>query len=833
MVKLYGLTVEKEASVLSAPSRNIRFGWKLLSDEESVFQTAYRIVIKRGESTVYDSGKVESDLSAEITAVCDLERGKEHGYTITSYTNKGEASAEGKFGVGLEDRDFTAKWIKPRKHIEGASVYFRKEFTVKAPVRRVIAYAVGLGYGVLYLNGERVGEGRLETPVSNYEKEVLYRAYDITSLVKEENCVGMHVGEGFYSQSRAWVGNAFKYGDITMLCEIRIEYEDGSEETVASDTSWQTAYSPCILSNVHGGEIYDARREIKDWCRVGCTDEDFTLAVPDTVQKGVLKGAIMPPVRIIRRVRPVSVTQLQGKDSGIWIYDMGENFAGTVTLRPPRSVRGATYVLRFAETVDASGQLDCRSIGVYHVYCQQQQIYIASGDENEEWTPEFSYHGFRYVEVTGYYGREPELDLLEGVALSTDFAETASITTSNDDLNRLYKIILRTMRSNYHGYPEDCPAREKCGWLGDAQIISDLALYNYDVTSSFEKYLSDIRTSRQVYGDFTMIAPGKRTCGFASPLWGCAVIIIPYNLYIYKGDLATVKEYYPDMKDWVEHELARAKDYIIDEGLGDWSPPIGTGDERRIPVIHSSSLMLIEETAKLAYLSRVLGKFEDGEYFDGISEAAKRSFIEKFYDKERHTYGYQASNAAAILLGVYPEGDREALLDATVKLIKEQDFVMTTGIYGNKQLIPMLFENGLGDIAMRIMFGRTFFDFGTMMDDHATSLWECLDMKHIGMKGEVSSYNHPMHAGFAYCYFSSLAGIKPVLPAFKEFEISPCTVGAPDTVKAEVETPYGRIVSERTGKKISISVPANTVCTLKLRGKAEKRLGSGSYEFDL
>ena len=824
MIKLYDITTERVKEPLSVRCEGVRFGWKLDSDEKGVFQTGCTVTVSLDGETVWKTER-EGGCTTDITADTVFLTGRKYTVEVTSKTNKGECRGQSFFAT---EPDIKGAFIKPKKHIEGACVFFRREFVCEKPVKRATAYVAGLGYGILYLNGKRVDGIFYDAPFTNYEKEVLYRTYDITGLLTEKNCVGVHCGEGFYAQSRVWGNKSFKYGNICCFAQINIEYADGSGDVIYTEPgTWQTMYSPTILGNAHGGEIHDARRETP-WCEYGYEDEDLRPAVADDVAKGPLHGAVMPPCRVIKRIRPVAVRQIHGEDSGLWVFDMGENFAGTVTLRPPHSAEGSTYVLRFAETVDENGQLDYRSTGVYHVWCQQQHIFISSGRPGEEWTPEFNWHGFRYVELTGFFGRDPKPEMIEGLAISTDFDTTGTVKTSDGDLNRLQEIMMRTIRSNYHGYPEDCPAREKCGWLGDAEVVCDTAIYNFDMAASYEKYLRDIRTSRDVYGDWTMIAPGKRTCGYGTPLWGCAQVIIPYKLYKLCGDKAVLEENYRYMCDWIEHEKNRSKDLIIEEGLGDWCPPISNGGERRIPVPQSSTFMFYETTVIMAEVSRLLG--HDGAAYDELASQIRDSLNRHFYDKEKHSYGYQASNGAAWLLGVVPDEDRDVLVKATHDMIVDDKYVMTTGIYGNKYLIPMLFENGLGEDAMKIMFGRTFHDFGTMMDDGATSLWECLEMKSVGMKGFVPSFNHPMHSGFAYFYYAQLAGIKPILPGFESFEISPCLPGAPEKVYAELETVNGKIVSDRDGRTLKITVPANTRCTVKF-GNISETVGSGTYTF--
>lgn len=825
MIRLYDLTVERVKEPLAVKCEGVRFGWKLDSDENDVFQKSYTVTVSLDGQTVRVI-RGEGTQTVDVAAGAVFLPGRKYDVAVESVTTAGVCRGETFFAT---EPVIEGVFIKPKKHVEGACVYFRRRFECVKPVKRATAYVAGLGYGTFYFNGARVDGIYFDAPFTNYEKEVLYRAYDITSLIRDKNCAGVHCGEGFYSQSRVWGNKSFKYGDICCFAQINVEYEDGASEVIATKPGeWQTMYSPTVLSNVHGGEIHDARLETP-WCEYGYDDGDFRPAEADTVPKGPLHGAVMPPCRVIRRVKTKAVRQIHGEDSGLWVFDMGENFAGTVTLRPPHSAEGSTYVLRFAETVDENGQLDYRSTGVYHVWCQQQHIYISSGKPGEEWTPEFCWHGFRYVELTGFFGRDPQPDMIEGLAISTDFDTAGTVTTSNRDLDALQEIMMRTFRSNYHGYPEDCPAREKCGWLGDAEVACDTGIYNFDMAASYEKYLRDIRTSRDVYGDWTMIAPGKRTCGFGTPLWGCAQVIIPYKLWKYCGDEAVLRENYAYMREWIEHELKRSDDLIISEGLGDWCPPIGNGGERRIPVTHSSTFMFLETALIMEEVSRLLG--DDGAEYRKLADRIADSINRHFYDREKHSYGYQASNALAWRLRAVPEEDRDALVKATHEMIVGDKYVMTTGIYGNKYLIPMLFETGYGEDAMKIMFGRSFFDFGTMIDDGATSLWECLEMKSVGMKGFVASYDHPMHSGFAYFYYAQLAGIKPLKPGFAEFEISPCLAGAPDEVRAELETVNGRITSERKGGALRITVPANTRCTVRFGG-AVKTVGSGSYEFN-
>ena len=555
--------------------------------------------------------------------------------------------------------------------------------------------------------------------------------------------------------------------------------------------------------------------------------------------KGALKLCLMPPVRVIRTLPAQSVRQVSGKEDGAWIIDMGENTAGIAEFHLRPSSRGAQYVFRFAETVNPDGSLDFRSTGAFATQCIQQDVYIARGDaEGEVYRPRFTYHAYRYVEITGYfdlrqYGKDPDTDIAVGLVMSTDLEQAGSFRCANEDINRLQGIMMSTFRSNYHGFPEDCPGREKCGWLGDAQVVCNTGMMNYRMQASYEKYLHDIRTEVEMYGVWQMIAPGMRGCGEATPLWGCAQVLIPYWMYRYYGDRTVVDDNWDMMCRWVEHEAADAKDFIITRGLGDWCPPVGLKSDRRIPVPESSTQMFYEICCRMSELAAELG-LDGKEHFDRLAANIKDACIRTFWLPREHRYSTWGSCGVALETGLYPAGEREALVRALVELVKADDCAMSTGIYGNKYLIPALCDEGYGDLALRILFNRDHVSFGTMMDGGATSLFECLETECVGRPRErgTASLNHPMHAGFAYFLYRCVAGIRPLTPGFGEFEIRPDHFDGIPSADVTYETPYGTVAVSfvRRGRETvySFRVPVNTTCRFRAGGRSEV-YGSGSY----
>ncbi len=851
MLRLYDLSVNAVKNPTYIPYENLELGWKLDSDRTNVLQTSYRVVISTAADSSYDTGVVTSNASVHVPLDVILPTGTDCTITVSVTDNYGD-TAEASLAVhtAIAPEEWDAQWIKPRRHIEGWAPYLRTKFSCRKDIAAAHLYVCGLGCGEYTINGQRISEDMIDPPITNYEREVLYRIYDVKRFLGENNALVALLGEGWYSQSRVWGSRGMKYGDCCLIARLEIEYTDGTTQIVTTNTDdWTYQYSPISSNNLYAGETYDSRLETPDFADYDGDEEGWSATVEDTTPRGVLTFCEMPPVRVIRTLPAVSVKQASGRQDGAWIVDFGENVAGIAEIRIPNSPRGAQYVLRFAETVNPDGTLDFRSIGSFATQCIQQDIYIARGDaEGETWRPRFTYHGFRYMEITGYhdlraYGSNPELSMAVCHVLSTDLTESGQFESTNADLDHLHRVMMSTFRSNYHGIPEDCPAREKCGWLGDAQVVANTGIMNYDMEASYKKYLRDMRTSDDVYGVWQMIAPGKRGCGEATPLWGCANVIIPYWMYQYYGNETVVRENWDMMEKWMRHEIEDAKrnepetgsEFIITRGLGDWCPPVGNRHERRMPVSESSTAMFYETAVIMNDLSQTLSLPASVDY-GALAVSIKNAFNARFWLPDLHRYSTWGSCGVALQIGLYPDGEEESLLTALLQLMAEDDYAMSTGIYCNKYLVPALSDRGHGDVAMRYLFHRDHVSFATMLDNGATSLWECLEMKGIGQPREkdCASYNHPMHAGFAYFYHAHVGGIRPLSPGFSEFEIKPCRYESIPSATVSHISPYGEIkVSfERVGHQTTyrVTVPANTVAHFRAGGMNET-VGSGTYTF--
>ena len=835
MLELYDLSVEYQKQCELCPTRGARFGWKLRSDRENTYQKSYMLSITSGENEIF-STSAESRESFHLTFdSLTLPYGAECTLYLTVTDTHGEtASASMEFSTEVDPALWSsAKWIRPAQYVDGASPYLRTKFTAKK-VKKALLYASGLGYAYYYINGEQISDAWIDPPQSNYRELVFYRRFDVTSLIREgKNAFAAQLGQGFYAQNRAWTKYKPRYGQECLIALLLLTYEDGTTETIATNTEdFQAKYSSIIVNNVYAGEVCDARFETADFALPEGEECGWGRVVEDETEKGPLTPTNIPPVRIIRTIPAKSIKPSNGIKDGTWVIDIGENMAGIAEFKFPKAPAGTTFVLRYAETVDELGKNDYRSAGTYANQLLQQDIYIAKGDEaGEIFRPKFTYHGFRYIEISGIndltqgYGKIPSYEIVTAYALSTDFEKTSGFCTSHADLAKFWSVIDNTFRSNYHGVPTDCPTRERCGWMGDAQFNCNVGLLCYDTATCYEKYYTDIITSKLHNGFVTNIAPGMRTNYHCYPDYGASLVVIPYYLFKYYGDLTPARTYLPHLKEWIEECKGRAKDLIIDEGLGDWDPPVPEGSPRRMPPKHSATFTFFEVTRMLSELCCALGDRSADEYA-ALAEEIKQAILQNFYDAEKHTYGYWASNGGALHLGLYPEGERALLLASTVQQIKDDRYEMCTGLYGNKYLPWALFENGETDTFLKYTFNREAASLGTIFDLGATTIWEEIDQgAHNSFETYVLSFNHVMHGNFAFALCESLAGMTPTQAGFREFAFRPSKTAELRDFKAYLETVSGRIEVEYDGTRYTLTVPANTTCTLPDGTK----VGSGVY----
>ena len=483
--------------------------------------------------------------------------------------------------------------------------------------------------------------------------------------------------------------------------------------------------------------------------------------------------------------------------------------------------------------------MDFRSTGIKATKNIQTEKYICKGTATEIWEPRFTYHGFRYAEVSGLI-ELPSKDLLTGMVVHSAMNKTGSFNTSEPNINKLHELTVRTLKGNMQGIPTDCPHREKCGWTGDAHAIAKTLIYNYDAHKFLTKYLFDMRSSgreekkelhfgrnfhdRSVItkpkGITTMIAPGRRTSGTASPDWGTSLVQLPWYLYLYYGDKSILEEFYSDMKTWVAYVHAKKENGIIPHGLGDWCPP-GGNKNIDCPVPLSSTAFHILDVSLLEKMSEVLGFIEEERQYAVMKEALINSFNQSFLNKDTWTYGSQTANSLALEIGIVPKKYKKNVAKSIVTDSQEKfNGFLNTGIFGISRVFQALSENGFEKEAYQLLTKKGNNSFETMWEHYnATTLWEVLpinsDPEYYDMLME-RSHSHPMQGGFDSWFYSGIAGINPSpkAPGFKSIIFKPYFTKQLKHVNASYESRFGTIKSNwknESGKFIwEIEVPKNT-----------------------
>lgn len=827
----------------------VSFSWEIESNLPNVTQSAWEIeiasnkkLLEKGKADIWQSGKQLSDqqLNVEPTGA-PLQSGASYWWRVRIWTGSDEMTSwsdPAYFSLGLDSSQWKGQWITAEWE-EGAPLpYFRKTFDASKagtqPVRAVV-YLSGLGCSDLFFNGQRVDSTRILDPAqTNYEQYALYSTFDVTPLLqKGNNCIGVMLGDGWYNQGKVW-GPGFSYGKPILFAQMEITYKDGSTLTVATDETWEWTPGPILSSNIYAGEVYDANKEIKGWAVADTQLEGWK---PARIASGVIPQRLEPqliePIRMQEVIDPVDLWQTP---TGSWIFDFGVNVAG-IPLVEVDLPQGTRLKMQMGELLDSARTIDYSTTGTFATGVIQTDEYICAGKGKERWTPRFTYHGFRYLELSGVTS-QPDPSWIKVITVYTDVDERGSFECSDPSINRLHEMAVRTMLSNIHGLPTDCPHRERCGWLGDAHAVFPFESFNYDMNNFWMKYMADVSSTSSVFLKNTlhqklynsefyfadkqpgipfMISPGRRLCGVASPDWGTAVVQIPWNIYLYFGNKEALDLYYGEMKQWVDHVNALTENHIVPYGLGDWCPPEGNGTID-CPIPLSSTAFHYHDADLVAQAAAVLGKTEDAAHYSALRDSIKSAFIGKFYDKENHTYGSQTANAMALAYGLVPAGEEKAVSDATVRNMQEKyDNFFHTGIFGLGHIGQALSRYGNGEAAWNAFTKKGENSFAWMWDEaDATTLWEVLPTSTASEAvGAKASLNHPMQGVYDAWFYEDLLGIRPDAsgPGFKVTRFHPTMTAYLEWAEGSVDTPYGKVSSQwknEDGKlNWKIEIPAN------------------------
>jgi alpha-L-rhamnosidase len=848
-----GLTCEylKDPMVIDIP--NPRLSW-INADPEytrNQIQTAWQIRVAasredllKDRAGLWNSGKVISDESTNIVYNGKPLRSRQDcWWQVRVWDSKGNVSkwSEPAFwSMGLlNESEWKAKWIgapwqgelplarprspkgagqvvmpgtSPADQVPPPAPMMRKTVDLDKKVASARAYVTGLGYFEFYVNGTKVSNDVLTPNLTLYGKRddlgdigvmiknnfreyrVMYLCYDIKELLRQgENVFGAILGNGFYNPASYWTQG---YGSPRFLGQIHIKYTDGTETVVVSDEMWKVARSPIVMDLIYDGEHYDARLEQPGWSAPGYDDSEWKNAVLRKTPEGKLVAQMAPTDRVMESIAPVKIERL---GDGHFMVDFSEEISGWLKLKNVTGEAG-------------------RKISIKYI-CESQMganSYTMKGSGPESYSARFTWFVFRKVELTNWPG-EINAGQLRAEAVYSNVATTGKFECSNLLFNKINKIWWRSQTDNMHGgVASDCPHRERSPYTGDGQVSCVTVMHNFDSRTFYTKWIRDIYGSQNPENGYVPNgAPWQPGCG-GGVAWGAAMNIMPWEFYLHYGDIRLLQENYDGMKGYIKYMLSWTDEAGImysqapDKSkpnrwinLGDWVAP---GSLPPDDMVHTFYLWRCADLTSKA--ARALGKKNEESEYSLLAEKTAAAFHKKYYDNENGSYGKCGGNIFALKMGV-PEEQRLRVIAALKSDTEAADYHVDTGIFGTQFFFEVLAENGMNDIACRVMDQRTEPGYGWWIGQGATTTWEQWNGK--------GSRNHPMFGGGIVWFYRKLAGMNadPEKPGYRHIVFRPEPVNNISYASYSNLTPYGTcgINWKKENRKFIMEITVPVGCT--------------------
>ncbi|MCB0632150.1 MAG: family 78 glycoside hydrolase catalytic domain [Lewinella sp.] len=842
------LSCEYLINPLGVDSPYPRLRWKIQDERPGAIQQAYRIwvgtdsvSVAQGVGNRWNPGKMKSHdqwLRYQGTA---LDPFTTYFWSVEVWDKDGvksEPATPARFETGMITKsNWRGAWITDTRDEDlKPAPYFRKSFTSKGHIKSARVYVAVAGLYELYLNGQRVGDHQLDPMYTRFDRRNLYVTYDVTSLLEDgKNAIGVLLGNGWYNhQSTAvWYFHQAPWRARPKFClDLRLTYEDGSEEVVYSDRDWKTTLSPVVFNSIYTAEHYDARQEISGWDQPDFDDTKWKNAELTPAPSQHMVSQVMHPIRHTAEITPKSVRKVNDRH---YIFDLGRNIAGVTRLQVSGEA-GAIVRVTHAEVLGKDGLLDLSNIDLHYRPTDdsdpfQTDIYTLSGNGEEVFMPRFNYKGFQYVAVESDRPLQLDKNSLTGMVMHSDVPPVGNITSSNPTLNKIWEAANSSYLANLFGYPTDCPQREKNGWTGDAHIASETGLYNFDGITIYEKWLADHRDEQQANGILPAIIP---TSGWGyqwanGPDWTSTIAIIPWNIYLFYGDNSLLSACYYNIRDYVDHITDISSGDLTDWGLGDWVPV-----KSKSPVEFTSSLYYYVDVSILAEAARLFGKTEDQKKYQALADQIAQALNDKYLDRSTGIYGsgLQTELSAALHWGIVPAELREKVAARLAERVEADKQHIDVGLLGTKTILNALSENGYADLAYRVASRSAFPSWGWWIVNGATTLSENWDLE----AGSDISRNHIMFGEISAWYYKALGGIKPdpAMPGFKHILLEPHFVVGLDQFEASHDGPYGTILSswQRNGEVITyrVTIPPNSQASWRVKAREVIKEGQSFAE---
>ena len=746
------------------------------------------------------------------------------------------------FETGKQDEKLLGEWITTPWSDTNISPYIRKTFDAKG-VKKARLYMTGLGLYHLEVNGKKVGNEYLAPGCTSVDRLVQIYTYDITEMLNDGgNVLGVMMGNGWakgrFGGSSRYHRNQTPFIDRYLLkAELRLTFDDGSENVITTDKSWKCAPSPVVADSIYDGEVYDERKSIAGWSDVSCSDSAWDNVEVVAAKIGKLEDRLSLPIVVKETRKPVEILHTP---AGETVLDMGQNMAGWIRMRVHEPA-GTMIKLKYGEILQ-EGCFYNENLRTAKAEC----VYISDGTQQVV-EPHFTFYGFRYVKVEG--NTKPiTSDDFTGCVVYSDLEETGHIITSDERINRLFLNAKWSQKDNFLDLPTDCPQRdERMGWTGDAQMFCKTASYNMDTYAFYRKYLRDIWVEQKEQdGMVGHVAPSffkdlskvgefwkGGSCG-----WGDAVVIIPWTLYEQYGDIAILEECYQSMKMWVDWVV---KNNLGQTGLwehgfkfGDWLALDGdpnSGDDRYggtdTTLVASAYLKYSSEL--LARAASLLGNEKDAVYYQQISNRTKKAIQDTYYTAEGGSIvRTQTAHILALAMDLVESWQREKIAQGLVELLEENNMHLNTGFVGTPFFCKALSSEGRSREAYELLFQNDFPSWLYEVDMGATTIWERWNS--VLPDGKISgtgmnSLNHYAYGSIVQWMYENICGLTLKDVGFQTFRIAPEFTDRFSFVEMRYASSKGEIYSkwEQTddGYQLQIRVPFDTKAVVKIAGSEE------------
>ncbi len=822
------------------------FTWGAVHSEKNMTQHAYHIVVKNKDDIVWDTGWINTSEQRATYNGSPLKTAEKYIWTLQAKDCKGNLSDmyEGSFFTPKFEK-WDAEWITSKEDVVGKAKYFRKEFAVGKNIESATLMVCGIGLFEATLNGKKLDNSVFQPAFTNYKKLCYYTTFPVGEFLEEgNNCIGVVVGEG-------WRRNHGRYLDVlkrdieffgtpALTAELIVKYTDGSTDVIKTDESWLCGDGAIVFNHLFHGETYDENAEKTGWNLCGFKDETFdnSIIIEDVTER--IEPQCIQPEEEQYRIKPV-VSYISA--TGKCILDFGVNIAGYLEINIPKGMeKGSKIVVRHAENVLPNGDIDMKTSR----FAEVKDTIVIGENHNADtlWHPTFTYHGFRYVELSDY-PRFPKDDDIVAVAVYNSVDNKSFFNCGSSIANKIQENIVRTERDNIHGVATDCPQRdERMAWMNDATVRFEEMPYNFDVAKLFPKILADIVCEQGEDGSITCCAPrvyGERP---ADPV--CSSFLVAglgcLNFY---NQTETIKKYYENFKAWNECLKANSTNGIVNYSYyGDWAGPADYCDSPENGArstltpgklmstgFHYYNYKLLEKFAKL------LGYENEAEEHLKQAEYVKKAFLKKWWHGRagRVNRGAQGEQAFALWLGIIPEDRVKLAARRLHEAVESVGYRITTGNITTRYLMDMLAKYGYVDDAWKIITNEKYPSFGYMIQNGATTIWERFELKRFST---MNSHNHPMYGAVGYWFYSYIAGIKPAAPGFKVIDIAPHIPKDLLFAEAKVDTIAGEIYVKWEKKfgylNLYVDIPFNTTANISILGNKIKK-GSGSHfvQFEL